>query len=173
MNAAEPKRSTTRLVIGWITVTGSILLSSFWAFWGINENFHEGWYHHHLGKNLAMLFGQYLFAMILFMVAALLSVRWNWVGVLIHSGGAVFILCFFWGIHPRVMVELCGALLLFAAGYTFGIPRPKKLAYILLIGIPLLVTIGFGIEPAIRVFQRVDDMDRNARRVTINGVDLI
>ncbi len=173
MSGDLKKSSRLRRLIGWIAVAVSITLASKWAFWGILENFHEGWYHHDLVKNLAMLFGQYLFATILIIAAALIALRWRWVGAVLHVAGVVFLLWFFWGIHPQVLTLLCVPLLLLAAGYAFGTARPRWLACSLLIGIPSLVTVGFGIEPAIRVANRVDDMDRGARRITGNGVDLI
>ena len=80
---------------------------------------------------------------------------------------------FFWRAHPITLATLYGPLFLLAAGYWFGEPRPRKLAYWLIIGIPLLVVVGLGIEPSIRVASRVDDMDRDARRIAGNGVDLI
>ncbi len=78
MSGDLKKSSRLRRLIGWIAVAVSIALASKWAFWGILENFHEGWYHHDLGKNLAMLFGQYLFATILIIAAALIALRWRW-----------------------------------------------------------------------------------------------
>ena len=169
----EKEISRHRLVTGWLAVSGSILITSYWAFWGITENFHEGWYHHHLGKNLAMLFGQYLSWMLSFMVVALLALRWPRVGAAIHVIGAIAILTFVWGSHPTTLATIYVPFFLLAAGYWFGRAQPRRLAVALLVGIPLLVTIGFAVEPAIRLSGRVDDMNREARRVTANGVDLI
>jgi hypothetical protein len=52
-------------------------------------------------------------------------------------------------------------------------PTPKRLAYAISTGIPLLIVIGFGAEPAVRVSTRFDDGDRGARRVEGNGVTLL
>ena len=38
----------------------SILITYFWAFWGIVENSHEGWYCESLLSNLGLMFAQYL-----------------------------------------------------------------------------------------------------------------
>jgi hypothetical protein len=57
--------------------------------------------------------------------------------------------------------------------YWIGRPIPKKLTYSLVIGVPLLIVIGLGIEPAVRVAGRVDDGIRDARLVEGNGVRLI
>ena len=32
-------------LLGWIAVGLSIIITCFWAFWGIIENFHEDWYY--------------------------------------------------------------------------------------------------------------------------------
>ncbi len=120
-----------------------------------------------------MMFGQYLFAMLLFMAVALLALRFRWVGVSLHIAGAAFVVWFFSGAHPQVLATFYVPLLLLAFGYAIGIPRPRWLAYLLIVCVPLLVTIGFGIEPAVRIARRVDDMDRGARRIVGNGVDLI
>jgi hypothetical protein len=170
----SPDRPSRRqVVIGWLAVVGTILIAGFWAFWGIIENFHEGWYHHHLGKNFAMLFGQYLSAMLLFIFAGLLALKWPVVGAVLHLAGVVFVLSFFSGAHPQVLATFCVPLVLLAFGYLFGRTRPKRWAYRLVVGVPLLVMIACGLEPAIRVSGRIDDMDRGARRITAEGVDLI
>ena len=171
---AEPaKPNRTRMAIGWAAVAGSILISSGFAFWGINENFHEGWYHHHLGNNLAMMFGQYLSPVLLFVVAALLAIRWRWVGVGFHLFGAAFVIWFFWGVHPQVLATFYVPLISLALAYAIGTPQPRRRAFALIVVVPLLVTIGFGVEPAIRVAGRIDDMNRGERRITSNGVDLV
>jgi hypothetical protein len=41
-------------------VSLSILITYFWAFWGIVENSHEGWYCESLLSNLGLMFAQYL-----------------------------------------------------------------------------------------------------------------
>ena len=47
-------------IVGWITVIITISVSSLWAFWGIVENFHEGWYSVSVWENLFMLIFQYM-----------------------------------------------------------------------------------------------------------------
>jgi hypothetical protein len=53
-----------------------------------------------------------------------------------------------------------------------GRPSPKRRAYAISIGLPLLTVIGFGAEPVIRVSTRFDDGKRGARVVEGNGVTL-
>ena len=37
------KQLDRRQIAGWISVSLSMVITCFWAFWGIVENFHEGW----------------------------------------------------------------------------------------------------------------------------------
>ena len=57
--------------------------------------------------------------------------------------------------------------------FLFGHPTPKRAAYAVSVGIPLLIVIGFGAEPLVRVNSRFDDGDRGARLVEGNGVALL
>lgn len=57
--------------------------------------------------------------------------------------------------------------------FLFGRPTPKRAAYTASIGIPLLIVIGFGVEPIVRVNSRFDDGDRGARVLERNGVALL
>ncbi len=79
-------------IVGWIAVSVSIVFTCFWAFWGIIENFHEGWYQPSLMPRLAMMFGQYLSPMLAFLVASLLSIRWPRVGAGLHMAAGLFAL---------------------------------------------------------------------------------
>lgn len=47
--------------LGWSAVVLMAAITSLWAFWGIIENFHEGWFYHSFWKNTAMMFGQISF----------------------------------------------------------------------------------------------------------------
>jgi hypothetical protein len=57
--------------------------------------------------------------------------------------------------------------------YWFGRPLPRKLAISLAIGLPVLTLVISGIEPVLRVSQRVDDGNLQTRSVLGNGVNLI
>ena len=63
-------------VLGWSAVAISAALTCLWTFWGIIENFHEGWYHQSLIDNVAMMMGQYLAVPLVFLVMALVAIRW-------------------------------------------------------------------------------------------------
>jgi hypothetical protein len=57
--------------------------------------------------------------------------------------------------------------------FLVGRPKPKRAAYAVSVGIPLLIIIVFGAEPLFRVTTRFDDGDRGARIVEGNGVTLL
>jgi len=82
-------------IIGWIAVGISIVISSFWAFWGIIENFHEGWYFESLWLNLGMMLTQYLSPMLIFMAVTLISLYWPRFGAGLHATIALFAIWFF------------------------------------------------------------------------------
>ena len=169
-----PSLSRPRRVVGWGCVTISLLIISFWAYWGILENFHEGWFYRSFWKNLVLGLSQYMSWMIGFMILALLSVRLPRVGAALHILLAIAAVWIFDGLsNPTAVKWFIIPPILLAAGYAWGRPHPRRLAYLLLIIPPFLITIGFGIEPALRVPNRHDDGDRGARHITGNGVDLI
>ena len=47
-----------RKLTAWTAVSTSAVFANFWAYWGINENFHEGWYSVSFWGNVLMMFGQ-------------------------------------------------------------------------------------------------------------------
>jgi len=57
--------------------------------------------------------------------------------------------------------------------YWFGRPPPRKIAVSLAVGLPILILIIFGIGPVLRVSQRFDDGNHQARLVHGNAVDLV
>jgi hypothetical protein len=61
------KQLDKRKVVGWIAVSLSIVITCFWAFWGIIETFHEGWYYESWLSNVGLMFVQYLSPMLIFM----------------------------------------------------------------------------------------------------------
>ena len=57
---------TPRRFLGWLAVALSTSIASLWAFWGIIENFHEGWFHESLLLNVGLMFVQYLSPVMIF-----------------------------------------------------------------------------------------------------------
>ena len=66
-----------RQIVGWIAVGLSTVITCFWAFWCIVENFHEGWYYESLLSNVGLMFVQYLSPMLIFMGVTLVSIGCN------------------------------------------------------------------------------------------------
>jgi hypothetical protein len=163
-------RPSLRLVIGWTAVGGSVLIACFWAFWGGNEAFFEGWYAPSVFANVALALVQYLSPMVLFVAVAVASVTWRVVGVALHLGLAVFALFFFRVGAGRYLIALL--LVLLASGYWAGRPQPQRTARRLVVTLPVLTAVVCGAGPAWRVAHRVDDGNYGVRRVAGNGVEL-
>jgi hypothetical protein len=161
-----------RQLLGWTAVALSTLAASFWAFWGIIENFHEGWYYRSFWMNVGMMLIQYLLPAILFVAAALTGIYWPRIGGAIHIIGAIAAA---WYFHRSFAVVFLIAvpLALIGVAYAFGRPSPRQWAVRVIVAIPLVTIVGFGVYPAYRLSRRHDDGDRSARRITQNGVDLI
>lgn len=164
----------SRNISGWIAVVLSTGLTCFWAFWGIIENFHEGWYPASLAMKLALMFAQDPSPMLLFVAATLVAIRWPRVGGILFLGFAVGSAWFFRGaswmvVYVTIAIPLAILGLLFWAGR----PKPRRLAVAVLVGATLVTLAASGAYPAWRVFARVDDGDRGARRVIGNGVELV
>jgi hypothetical protein len=161
-------------VLGWFALGLSTLASCYWAVWGILENFHEGWYYTSLWRNLGLMLVQYLLPMLLFVAAALVAVRWPRIGGGLHIGAAVAAAWFFRGESPIVIFPFIVSPLAFMGIlYWFGTVQPLRRAVVLIAGLPLIVLLICGAEPAYRVAGRLDDGDLSARHVAGNGVELI
>jgi hypothetical protein len=166
-------RLDKRNTAGWIAVAISTAIACLWAFWGIIENFHEGWYHASLLSNVGLMFVQYLSPMLIFMGLALASVYWPRVGGVLHVVIALFMVWFFQAFSNAATFLIILPLALFGLLYWYGRPQPRKLAACLIVGLPLLTLIVCGVEPVIRVSQRIDDGNLEARLVDGNGLALI
>lgn len=161
-----------RKVIGWIAVSLSTAVTSFWAFWGVIENFHEGWYSESLLSNIGLMFLQYLSPMMIFMGVTLASIFWPRLGGLLYLFSALLAVGFFNAASNAATFLLIIPLIGLGLLSWFGRPRPRKTAVYIAVGLPVLTLILCGIAPAIRVSQRVDDGDLRARLVEGNGVRL-
>jgi len=166
------KQLDKRLLAGWTAVSLSILITCFWAFWGIIENFHEGWYFESLLSNLALAFAQYLSPMLIFMGVTLISIFWPRFGGGLHGVIALLAIGFFQAFSNAATFLIILPLIGMGVLYWIGRPKPRKLAATLIVGLPMLTLIIAGIGPVIRVSQRLDDGNLNARLVQGNGVDL-
>lgn len=161
-------------VVGWIAVAVSTVLATMWAYWGILENFHEGWYSESLARNLGMLFVQYLRPMLLFVVLAALAIRWPRLSLPAHVVAAAAAYWALTGANPRVVIPfICAPLVLMGVAYAYGRPEPRRRALTFAVGLPLVVLVIAGVGPAWRVAHRFDDGDRGARVVDTPGAHLV
>jgi hypothetical protein len=160
-------------VVGWTAVGLSTVITCFWAFWGIIENFHEGWYYESWLSNVGLMFAQYLSPMLLFMGVALVSLLWPRAGAGLHGILAPIAAWFFGAPANPAALLLALPLIGLGALYWFGRPQPRRIAASLAIGLPLLTLTVSGLAPALRVSQRLDDGNLQARLVQGNGLTLI
>jgi hypothetical protein len=167
------KQLDKRQIVGWIAVGLSTAITSFWAFWGIIETFHEGWYYESLLSNLGLMIVQYLSPMLIFLGVTLVSIFWPRFGGGLHAVLALLAAWFLGAFTNPIALFFMLPLVGIGALYWFGRPQPRKVAVWLAIGLPILTLTVSGIEPALRVSQRVDDGNLQARLVRGNGVDLI
>jgi hypothetical protein len=163
-------------LVGWLGVVLVTLASSYWAFWGIIEAFHEGWCKPSLAMRLLQVLA-YLCPAIVLCGLTLLGLRWP------RLGGTVFVLVGLvigsliiydranFGTVITTLLTVVPALI--GLLFLFGRPQPKRLAYAISLGLPALITLGFGAEPVYRVSTRFDDGDRTARLIEGNGVTLL
>lgn len=165
-----------RNIVGWFAVTLVTLTAGFWAFWGVIEAFHEGWCTPTLGMRLGQL-AAYLSPATVLAALAVIGVRWP------RVGAALFLLV---GLTIAGLIEydqskfsgdvyflLVVSPVLVGLLFLYGRPAPKRVAYALAAGIPLLLILVCGAEPAFRVATRFDDGDRGPRLVEGNGVTLL
>jgi len=145
------KKVNNQQIMGWIAVGFSTLITCFWAFWGIIENFHEGWYYTSWFSNLGLMFVQYLSPMLIFMGVSLVSIYKPRIGGGLH---VIIVLLAAWFFHVFSNVGillLLVPLIVIGALYWFGRPQPLKLAAALVIGLPFLTLLVAGIGPVLRV----------------------
>jgi len=167
------KQLGKRQIVGWIAVGLSTAITCLWAFWGIIENFHEGWYYASWLSNVGLMLVQYLSPMLIFMGVTLISIFWPRFGGGLHVIFALLAAWFFQAFTNAATFLLITPLIGIGALYWFGRPQPRKIAFSLAVGLPILALFISGIEPVIRVSQRFDDGNLQARLVHGNGVSLI
>ncbi|HML49068.1 MAG TPA: DUF1566 domain-containing protein [Clostridia bacterium] len=164
-----PKRG-----LGWTAVILSVLIASFWAYWGACENFHEGWYSVSVLENLLMLFFQYLSLTIAFTALSLIGLKWRLAGLILYLAAGIFCGWFFGGASFQV-VGLLIVIPFAVLGllFYFGNPAPKKLARALIVFVPLVVVVSISIPNLIRASQRMDGDTSAPSLVEGNGVSLV
>jgi hypothetical protein len=163
-------------LVGWLNVALVTLVSGWWAFWGANEAFHEGWWKPYLWMRLLQV-AAYLGPATVICGLTAIGLRWPRLGAVLFVlvGLTIGALIIYDGANfgPFITTTLTAAPALVGLLFFIGRPTPKWLAYVISLGIPLLIIVGFSIEPIIRISTRVDDGDRGARLVEGNGVTLM
>ena len=160
--------------LGWVGVGITLIFSSMWAYWGAIENFHEGWYSHSVWENIFMLVFQYLLFTWVFVLLAVISLRWKRIGLALHILIAGASIWFFSGASLSVLAGMIVLpILTLGLIYYFGEPEPKKWAYRLLVLVPLIIVLAISIPQSIKLSQRINDQDFGARLVEGNGVKLV
>ncbi len=167
------KQLDKRQITGWIGVGFSIVITCTWAFWGIIETFHEGWYYESFLSNVGLMLAQYLSPMLIFMGVTLISISWPRFGGGLHLILALLVAWFFQVFTNAAIFMLILPLIGIGALYWFGRPEPRKIALLLAAGLPMLILVISGVEPVLRVSQRFDDGNLQAQLVYGNGVDLV
>ena len=167
------KQINKRQIVGWVAVFFSTAITSFWAFWGIIENFHEGWYYDSWLSNVGLMFVQYLSPMLLFMGVTLISIFWPRFGSGLHLLLVLLAVWFFQAFSNAATFLIILPLAGVGGMYWYGRPQPRKIAIIIIVGLPLLTLIISGIEPVMRVSERLNDGNLQARSVPGNDVHLV
>jgi hypothetical protein len=163
-----------RRIAGWLAVALSTLIACFWAFWGIIENFHEGWYHDSLILNVGLMFLQYLSPMFIFLSLTVLSIAFPRIGGMAYAlvGVTLALVLFGWDDAVAMPLIIVPTLVL-GILYWYGRPHPRRAAYWVAVGLPLLTLIICGVEPVVRVAGRFNDNNSEARLVEGNQVRLV
>ena len=104
-------------IIGWITFVVTLLIISFWSYWGINEAFHEGWYHTSLLENLSLTFFQYLSIPIIFLAVSLIAMNYRKIGFILFIALGIFAMFFFNSNAGRILIFI--PLISLAFGFYF------------------------------------------------------
>jgi hypothetical protein len=166
------EKQNKKKLIGWIASGISAIFANLWAFWGINENFHEGWYFRDFWNNIFMMFGQYLLLPIGFMLLSVVSIKWKKAGSVSHFILAIGAFVLFGKMNAGflfVVLPFIGLAVL----YWFGNIEKKKMAYILVLALPLLQILGIGTFHAVKVANRFNDDNFEMRSIKGNGIELL
>ncbi|HID93860.1 MAG TPA: hypothetical protein EYP60_07170 [bacterium (Candidatus Stahlbacteria)] len=178
-------------VPGYIGLVFCILITCLWASWGVIEMFHEGWY-------APFEFLLFLVPMFFFLLLSLVAISWPKIGgwLLISLGLVFFVLINVKNFnHPgwsvgTILSWIPTTLFLCVIGMLFLLDAKarrsykaiylsncnwftRQFRYILATALPIILAIGFSIEPAVRVASRIDDGNYGERQIEGNGVSLV
>lgn len=169
MNYGHTLRSR---ILGWVAVSISTAFACFWALWGINENFHEGWYFDGVWQNIGLMVLQYLSPMLAVILLSLIALLWPRCALptmaIVAIGAA-----WFFRRGPAGIELIALPLLVMGTLYCFGRPHPRRWAVRALIGLPLLTILVFGASPWWQAIHRLDDGNYSMRQIDGNNLTLI
>jgi hypothetical protein len=146
-----------------------------WAWWGSNENFHEGWFHQTIWRNIGLMFVQYLSPMLIVMLMSAVAFRWPRLALPLIGTSAIAAAWYFgrFRIFSAAVLLIAIPLVLLGVLYHLGRPQPRKWAWRCLIGLPFVTAIASGAYPGWMAAHRYDDGDYGMRLVEGNGVTLV
>jgi hypothetical protein len=111
--------------------------------------------------------------MLIFVGLTFISVFFPRFGCILHLIFALLAARFFTAFSNTATFLIILPLIAIGLLYWFGRPQPRKLAVSLVVGLPVLTLIVSGSAPALRVTQRIDDGNLEARLVPRNGLGLV
>jgi uncharacterized Ntn-hydrolase superfamily protein len=158
--------------LGWTAVALSTLVASFWAWWGITENFHEGWYYTSFFQNVGWMLVRYMSPMIVFLFLGTFSIGWPQIGGGLHILAGIMIPLLFSRNLTATLIMVIPLLILGVLYYRSSSP-PAFQALIVLFVVPVLLAMVLAIEPVVRIIGRIDDGYNGARVIQGNGVRLV
>lgn len=167
-----------RAFLGWSGVAICTLISSFWAFWGAIEGFHEGWHSNSTASNLWHL--------LLYLLPGLGIAALGWLSILSpRVGAALFalagVLIAAWMLSGNFrmsahnwFIPFCFALVPVMVGLLFyaGDPHPRRLAAWIALGLPVLVAVVSGTGQGWRVATRLATTDLGPQVVKADDATL-
>lgn len=179
-NNRKKRRMLLRHIAGPAGLVGTTLMSCVYGWWGIVANFHFGWYHPTLFRNLVCLFG-YLTPTIIIVLLAVCALNSPSVGFgahLVLAIGLVIALFFsYWSsnhsVPPIHLLVTATLLVMVGTFYWLGQLQATPWALLVVVVPPLLTVAGFGFGPAFRVAHRFDDGIRSARIIDGKNVRLL
>jgi hypothetical protein len=174
-------QTKNRLILrlpGFIATGLMIIFTTFWAYWGSAEMYHEGWW----GAWYNRL--SYLAPGAICLVPTLVAIAWPIVGGALIIGVGIFY-CWLVGLDDALLgvIPIVVGILFILDGVikrrTVTPPAPdlpwwrRNLRYLLATIPSFIVFVGVSVVMLPVVLTRVDDGDRGARLIEGNGVTLI
>lgn len=169
------RSSFWRQILGWTAIAVSTSFACLWAWWGANENFHEGWYYVSIWRNLGLMLVQYLSPMLIVLFVSVVALRWPRIALPLLAICAIVAAGYFGHFRLASAAVLLIAIPLVALGllFHFGRPQPRQWAWPCLVGLPLVTAVASGIYPGWLAMHRYDDGQYGMRVVNGNGLVLV